>query len=130
MSSNPMEMLSGLLSDPNAMREAVDMLGSLGASSTEKKTDNAPHFPNQENEIKTEVPDISFLANLLSNNRMSMQAIGKMKKAYDTFNKAHDPSINLINALSPYLSSRRAMNANRLITAVKVSKAINVFKEE
>ena len=129
MSSNAMEMLSGLLSDPNAIKDAMEMFGSLGTTSTEKKTDNMPNIPKQE-EIKTEVPDISFLANLLSNNRMSMQAIGKMKKAYDTFNNAHDPSINLINALSPYLSSRRAMNANRLITAVKVSKAINVFKEE
>ena len=129
MSSDAMEMLSGLLGDPNAMKTAVDMLGSLKSSTGENDTEGTP-APKQEGEAVGEIPDISFLANLLSNNKMSMQAIGKMKKAYDTFNNARDPSINLINALSPYLSSRRAMNANRLITAVKVTKAINVFKEE
>lgn len=129
MNSNAVEMLSGLLGNPDAVKTAVDMIGSLSAPTEEKQ--NASAVPqNEAPQIKPEVPDISFLANLLSENKVSLQAMTRMKKAYDAFSNAHDPSINLINALSPYLSTRRAMNAEKLITAVKVSKAINVFREE
>ncbi len=124
MNTDAIEMLGGLLGNPDALKKATDMLGAASQNPKENKSYEAPVNNN------TQVPDISFLANLLSNNEISLQAMTKMKKAYDTFNNARDPSINLINALSPYLSAHRALNANKLITAVRVSKAINVFREE
>lgn len=124
MNQDTLQMLSGLLGNPDALKGAADMLGINTKAPEEEKQDVS------QPKTDVQVPDISFLANILSNNEQSLQAMTKMKKAYDAFNNAYDPSINLINALSPYLSAGRALNASKLITAVKVSKAINVFRED
>ncbi len=124
MNQDTLQMLSGLLGNSDALKGVSDMLGINKEASKEESPEAIPQ------KTDVQVPDISFLANLLSNNEQSLQAMTKMKKAYDAFNNARDPSINLINALSPYLSAGRAVNANKLITAVKVSKAINVFRED
>lgn len=131
MNSNALEMLSGMLSNPSAMENISNMVKGMNAKD---KEENQERTEIKEEPIKFEnnnsIPDMSFLANIFANNENSIQAMNKMRKAYDTFNNVHDPSINLINALSPYLSVRRMNNANKLITMVKVSKAINVFREE
>lgn len=119
-------MLSSFISNPKAMESIKDLASNFSVPNSEpgKREERENTAPN------VNMPDISFLSEILANNQQSVQALNKMKKAYDTFNNTRDPSINLINALSPYLSTKRVANASKIITALKVGKAINVFRGE
>lgn len=121
-------MLSSIISNPKAMESIKDITNNLTDSKGKAEVENDENTltPLMDNSL----PDMSFLTEILANNQQSIQALTKMKKAYDTYNNTHDPSINLINALSPYLSTKRVANANKIITALKVGKAINVFRGE
>jgi hypothetical protein len=117
------DIINSLLSNPQGL-EAVSKLIKGGNSSQQEQV----QMPSETQ--STELPDLSFLTNILANNQIGANAILKIKKAYDVYNNTYDPGVNLINALSPYLSSKRAVNANKIINAVKVGRVINSFREE
>jgi hypothetical protein len=119
------DMINSLLSNPQGL-EAVSRLIKGENTSENQQQQMSVHTKNQ----STELPDLNFLTNILGSNQNGVNALLKLKKAYDVYNNTYDPGINLINALSPYLSSKRVANANKIINAVKVSRVINSFREE
>ena len=119
------DMINSLLSNPQGL-EAVSRLIKGENTSENQQEQMSDHTKNQ----STELPDLNFLTNILGSNQNGVNALLKLKKAYDVYNNTYDPGINLINALSPYLSSKRVANANKIINAVKMSRVINSFREE
>lgn len=101
---NPMEILSELM----------------------KNKDTVKNMLNQPEEKGTgEIPDITFLAKMLSENKQGAEMIGKLKGVYDIYNDNSDPSIRLLNDLSPFLSGKKAENIDKIAKIARISKALN-----
>lgn len=101
---NPMELLSELMKNKDAVKEML----------------------NQPEEKSTgEMPDITFLAKMLSENKQGAEMIGKLKGVYDIYNDNSDPSIRLLNDLSPFLSGKKAENIDKIAKIARISKALN-----
>ena len=115
--ADAMELLSGLLKNKDALNSLKNAF-----------SDNEP-VEKRENSMPSsqDIPDLSFLSELLSGNQQNVEIMSKMKKAYDAYSNDNDPGINLLNALAPYLSNKRNENLSKIMTAVKVGKAFNQF---
>lgn len=105
---NPMEILSELMKN----KDAVD---------TVKNMFNKP----EESNHPAEIPDLAFLAKMLSENKQSAQVLGKLKGVYDVYNDENDPSLRLLRDLAPFLSGKKAENIDRIAKIAKMSKALN-----
>lgn len=103
---NPMELLTELMKN----KDAVDNVKNM--------------FSSSEGEVNN-IPDMSFLVKMLSENKQSAQLIGKMKGLYDAYNDDNDPAVRLLNDLTPFLSERRVANIDKISKIAKISKALN-----
>ena len=117
--ADAMEFLSGLLKNKDALNSLKNMVSDSQTESSEGKKEDMNY--------NSEIPDLSFVTELLSSNKQSVEIMNKMKKVYDVYSDNNDPGINLLNALSPYLSSKRNANLSKIMTAVKMGKAFNQF---
>ncbi len=111
--ADAMELFSNLLKN----KDTLDNLKKMVSDEPEKEQRSA--LP------ASEAPDLSFLSDLLAGSPGNLEMMNKMKKAYDAYSDEKDPGINLLNALAPYLSSKRTDNLSKIMTAVKVGKAFN-----
>jgi hypothetical protein len=101
---NPIELLSELMKN----KDAVDNVKNMLSTTDETNTD-----------------DMSFLIKMLSENKQGVQIVSKMKGLYDAYNDNNDPAVRLLNDLTPFLSERRVANINRISKIAKISKALN-----
>ena len=105
---NPMELLGELMKNKEAVESVKNALSGM---------------ENQKNE--TEMPDMSFLLKMLSENKQGVQMLGKMKGLYEAYNDESDPSVRLLNDLAPFLSKKRADSLDKISKIAKISKALN-----
>lgn len=105
---NPMEFLGELMKNKEAVESVKNALSGIDGS----VSDN-------------EIPDMSFLMKMLSENKQSVQMLGKMKGLYDVYNDNNDPAVRLLNDLTPFLSERRVANIDRISKIAKISKVLN-----
>ena len=139
MADNSMDLLTSLLSNPQAVENIKNIIGGMANSSQnepeparepEPEPESRPEPPHTQQAPRPQtasVPDMSFLTNILANSNQNVEIMNKMKQAYDVYASEDDPSINLLHALSPYLSQKRTANLEKVITMVKVGKAASVF---
>ncbi len=114
--ADAMELLSGLLKNKDTLNNLKNLVSDQQEREKTVYSDDAKPY-------NSDMPDLSFLTELLSNNRQNVEIMNKMKKAYDAYSDDRDPGINLLNALTPYLSNKRNENLSKIMTAVKVGKA-------
>ena len=105
---NPMELLSELMKNKDAVDPVKNML-------------NKP----EENNTQMQTPDIAFLAKMLSENKQSAQVLGKLKGIYDVYNDENDPSIRLLRDLTPFLNGKKAESIDKIAKIARMSKALN-----
>ena len=104
---NPMELLAKLMENKDAADTVKNMLSS------------------SENETVKEIPDMAFLAKMLSENKQGVEMLSKIKGLYDVYNDDNDPSIRLLSDLSPFLSGKKAENIDKIAKIARISKALN-----
>ena len=105
---NPMELLNELMKNKEAVESVKNMLGS-----------------SENNTAPAQTPDIAFLAKMLSENKQGTQVLGKLKSVYDVYNDNNDPSLRLLNDLTPFLSGKKAENIDKIAKIARMSKALN-----
>ena len=129
MDGNAMELISGLMNNPDTIEQIKNIIGNMkqneNQSNTEQKTN--PNEYVSQSTVNNAVPDLSFISNLLSSNSQSIEIMNKMKRAYDVYSDTSDPDVNLLTALTPYLSSTRIKNIEKVKTIIKFGKATTVF---
>ncbi len=101
MADNPMDLLNGLLSNP----EAIKAVGKMLSDSTASK--NAPDTSTSE-DTHASMPDFSDISSVLH---------------------TEDNGTRLLYALEPYLSSKRKGNINQIVQAVKIGKVISTMSK-
>ena len=117
--ADAMDLLTGLLKNKDALNGLKNMM-SNNDENEQNLNENIPSYGN-------DMPDLSFLGDLLSGNRQNVEIMNKIKSAYDAYSDESDHGVNLLKALKPYLSSKRTENLSKIMTAVKVGKAFNKF---
>lgn len=117
---NPIDMLTQLMNNPKALDGIKDILNN---------SDNNKQEPVNRSETPSNPIDLSFLTQLLSENKQTAQALGKLKEMYDAYSDKNDPSITLLNDLTPFLSSKRADNMSRITQIAKAAKALNLLNK-
>ncbi len=103
--SNAISQLQNMLSSDEGKKVLEDMIGSLGAYSTESSP--APSTPN----------------NLFSPDNMI-----KMRSIMDSFQNHDDPRSQLLLALKPYLSSSRGARLDTAIMLLSLGKIPGIMK--
>ena len=130
MDGNAMELISGLMNNPDAIDKIKNILygTQTDVSVQSENTDNIDDNIAVSNNIGgNKIPDMSFISNLLSGNEQSVELMNRMKDAYDVYSNNSDPEVNLLNALTPYLSSTRIRNLETIKKIVRLGKATSVF---
>ena len=105
---NPMELLGELMKNKDAVESVKNALTGMDGVKSEN-----------------EIPDMSFLLKMLSENKQGVQMLGKMKGLYEAYNDESDPSVRLLNDLAPFLSKKRADSLDKISKIAKISKALN-----
>ncbi len=120
-----MDIMSGLMSNPDAVNQIKNILSGIQANDSQTPETSV------KNDTKVEsnnaVPDMSFLNNIFSGNNQNSEIMIKMKNAYDAYSNRNDPEINLLTALTPYLSTTRLQYVERMKTLVRIGKATSAF---
>lgn len=98
MADNPMDLLNGLLSNPDALKAVGKMLtDSAGTNSSETPVENLTPAISDDTPA---LPDFTSIMN------------------------TQDNGTRLLYALEPYLSEKRKGNINQIVQAVKVGKMV------
>lgn len=124
MDNNAMNLFSSLLSNPDALKNIKDIIGNIDIN----KNSN-------ENEEKAEVyteqskSDMTFLNDIL-NKSVSSDLLQRVNSAYSVYSSNSTPGIRLLEALSPYLSSKRVNNLEKVKTVIKVTNAFSEFNKK
>lgn len=115
-----MDMLNKLISDPDAVKNIKDMLGNV---SEKNGTDNTG--VNDSNGLPDSMP---FIYEFLSNQQNS-EMLHKINKVYSGYSNNLTPGLKLLDALKPFLSSKRIENFEKIRKAVKISNAFSELKK-
>lgn len=107
MADNTEAMIKKMLDDPNTISKINGILSSLDGSGSEA-SEKPPELP----------PG-------LQNPEMLMK-IGKIMQQY---NGMDDDGVNLIRALKPFLSGKRAKSAEQAIKILKLSRMTTLFQD-
>ena len=126
-----MELISALMSNPKAVEQIKNIIGNIQSDEKIINTDleNTNVTSPLSESYESKQPDLAFITNLLTENEHSLEMITKMKNAYDVYSDKSDPTINLLSALSPYLSEVRIQNLEKLKTVIRLGKATTAFSK-
>lgn len=119
-----MNLFSSLLSNPDALKNIKDVIGNIDINKN-----------NNENEEKADVytehskNDMTFLNDIL-NKSISGDLLQKVNNAYSVYSSNSTPGIRLLEALTPYLSSKRVNNLEKVKTVIKVTNAVSEFNKK
>lgn len=105
MASSAEEMFKNILSDPDAMSKISGMLSSFTGGEAEQ------------------APKKDDMGGLFDDPEMLL----KISQTLGNLSGPDDPSVNLITALKPYLSGKRAESAEQAIKFLKLSKLSALF---
>jgi len=107
MNEDMSKLLSGMLQNPDAIKNLMNSIGGSSSNSSEKaeNTSNSPSI--QRSDLESSV-----------------------KSMMSVLNQADDRRITLLNALKPYLSSSRADGIDRAIRILKLTKLSEVLRNE
>lgn len=114
--------LSELLNSPDAMEKIRAAAGSL--LGTAQPAEQAPQSENL---------NFNALGGLLQGNNMenNAQMLGSMMRIIEVLGRMkNDPKIDLIMALKPYLSEKRAAKADKAASFLKVAAILPVIRRE
>ncbi len=116
-----MNLFSSLLSNPDAMKNIKDILGNASVDEKQKPpVDNSPTMNTN---------DLNFLSNIINQGQNS-EIIRKISNAYNVYSNNSTPGIRLLEALSPYLSTKRVSNLEKVKVAIKMSNAVSEFNKK
>ena len=99
MENNPMDLLNKLIADPDAIKNIKDMLGGTSSNEQSEKKDNNTNL----NGLPESMP---FIYDFL-NNQQNSEMFKKINKAYSGYSNNMTPGLKLLDALKPFLSTRR-----------------------
>ncbi len=119
MDNNMMDLLSGLMKNPETVSKLKNVIGNLSNESSEE-----PDYPQTST---TGSNDLSFINDLINSNEQTAQLMNKFKDAYNVYSSNNSPEINLLTALTPFLSSNRLQSAEKMKMILKIGKATSVF---
>lgn len=121
MENNPMDLLNKLIADPDAIKNIKDMLGGTSSNEQSEKKDNNTNL----NGLPESMP---FIYEFL-NNQQNSEMFKKINKAYSGYSNNMTPGLKLLDALKPFLSTRRTENLEKIRKAVKISNAFSELKK-
>lgn len=127
MDNNAMSMFSTLLSNPEAINNIKGMLGNIGSGVETEKT-SSDHTSENEG-FNHQQPDLSFLNDFFSHSGNS-ELLRKVSNAYNVYSNDSSPGISLLEALSPYLSGRRAANLQKVKNVIRITNAFSEFNRK
>ena len=119
---NPMELINTIMKNPAALEGIKNLM-----NSTTQETEPDYEEQNLTHTDNASVPDMSFITQFLASNPQSINVMNKMKNAYDAYSDRKDPNINLLDALTPFLSESRTANLDKIKNIVRMGKAASVF---
>lgn len=115
-----MDMLSKLISDPEAIKNIKDMVGNV---STKQQENESTGYQS------TSMPEsLGFLYEFL-NNQQNGELLKKINNAYTKYSDNSNPGLRLLDALKPYLSQGRTENLEKIRKAIKISNAFSELKK-
>ena len=117
-----MDLLNKLIADPEAIKNIKDMFGNV---SENKQSENN----NKVSPAIDTLPDSMSLIYEFLNNQQNNEMFKKINKAYSRYSDNSAPGLQLLDALKPFLSSRRTENFEKIRKAVKISNAFSEFKK-
>ncbi len=112
MANAPEDMLKSILGNPEAMEQIMGIMQTVGGESKAAET-------KEKQEQKAPLP--FGLEN--------PETLLKLGKAFGKIASNDDPRVNLILAIRPYLSAKRAQSADRAMQILKLSQMSSLFEE-
>ena len=119
MDNNMMDLLSGLMKNPETVSKLKNVIGNL--------SNEEPAQPEIPKGSSMGSNDLSFINDLINNNEQTAQLMSKFKDAYSVYSSNNSPEINLLTALTPFLSTNRLQSAEKMKMILKIGKATSVF---
>ncbi|MBQ2897405.1 MAG: hypothetical protein IJE46_03660 [Clostridia bacterium] len=124
MDSNAMNLFSSLLSNPDAMKNIKDIIGNVDSGNKNEEI-------SEQNNLNSFQPknDLNFLNDILSQSKNN-DLLRKVNNAYNVYSNNSTPGIKLLEALAPYLSSKRVNNLEKVKTVIKMTNAVSEFNKK
>ena len=119
MDNNMMDLLSGLMKNPETVSKLKNVIGNL--------SNEEPAQPEIPKGSSMGSNDLSFINDLINNNEQTAQLMSKFKDAYSVYSSNNSPEINLLTELTPFLSTNRLQSAEKMKMILKIGKATSVF---
>lgn len=124
MSQDISQLISGMLSNPDALKNLMSSMAGSSQNSPLPQDNSLPAERNSDREVTDSfspaIPDFTQDSNLQSSVQSMLSAL----------NRADDRRITLLTALKPYLSSSRASGVDRAIKILKLTKLTEVLRNE
>lgn len=124
MSQDISQLISGMLSNPDALKNLMSSMTGNLQNSPQPQDNSLPAQRDADHKSAEEfspvIPDFSQDSNLQSSVQSMLSAL----------NRADDRRITLLTALKPYLSSSRASGVDRAIKILKLTKLTEVLRNE
>ncbi|NLY42766.1 MAG: hypothetical protein GX066_02110 [Clostridiaceae bacterium] len=131
--NNKLDQVKTLLENENMVNSLKTLINMLGNSAQGDQKQVAPQ-PGSENEPAKEsaVSQVAPSNTSLQQSSMdeTMDAIIRIKNAYDKISREDDPRINLLMALKPYLSPRRKSKLETAIRVANLTKLSSAISRE
>lgn len=71
----------------------------------------------------------SMLGNFSGGNSSSDLDMAKIQNLYQKFNSSSDPRMELLSAIRPYMSSRRAEGLDKMTRMLRMTRLASLFRE-
>ncbi len=127
MDSNAVNMFNSLLSNPDALNNIKDMFNNING---ENKLDgNFAEKTSGNDDNKSNQPDMTFIIDLINKNQ-NKELLRKVSNAYSAYSSNSSPGIGLLEALSPYLSSKRSANLEMVKNVIRMTNAVSEFNRK
>lgn len=107
MGNNPMDIFNKLVENPEAVDEIKKLIGNLDLSQP----------GNEEKSRENEEKGNSGLG--------GDDVIQKMSGLFNDFSTPNNPTVNLLNALTPFLSGKRAQSVGKIANIARMGTIIN-----
>lgn len=117
--SKKIKQITDLLSQENMPENLKGLLSLLAGPGGKEETQTKPVDPpalTENNQNKSEVDD-------------NVEMMRKIKKVMDRLNTNNDPRINLLNAIKPYLNTRRQKKLDSCIRLLQVTSLAKLMEE-
>jgi len=136
--SNKLEQVKSLLENENVANSLKTLLNMLG-NSVQGDTKQISQQPSLQAGLENDSSKETSVSQIASSPNPSLQqssvdetmeAIIRIKNAYDKIRNEDDPRINLLMALKPYLSPKRKSKLETAIKVANLTKLSSVISRE